>query len=161
MAFFNIFKKKEKSEREKKIKEKISPKSSKHPKEEKEVKKPIEKAGLSKETQKEKEPQAGPSKVKEKKESLAWKILKSPHVTEKATDLAKGNQYIFKVWPRSNKTEIKKAIEDLYGVKVVSVKVIKVPRRRRRLGRIEGWRKGYKKAIVKLKEGQKIEVLPR
>jgi len=91
----------------------------------------------------------------------AWKILKTPQVTEKATELAKKNQYVFKVWPRANKVEIKKAIEDIYGVDVVSVKIIKVPRKRRRLGRISGWRKGYKKAIVKIKEGQKIEVLPR
>jgi len=43
----------------------------------------------------------------------------------------------------------------------MDVKIINVPAKRRRLGRISGWRKGYKKAIVRLKEGQKIEVLPR
>jgi large subunit ribosomal protein L23 len=82
-------------------------------------------------------------------------------VTEKATDLVKKNQYVFKVWSGVNKTEIKKAIEDLYGVDVISVKIINVPRKRRRLGRIRGWRKGYKKAIVRIKEGQKIEVMPK
>ena len=91
----------------------------------------------------------------------AYRILKTPQVTEKATGLVGQNQYVFKVWPRVNKVETKKAIEDLYGVDVISVKIIKVPRKRRRLGRISGWRKGYKKAIVKIKEGQKIEVLPR
>jgi large subunit ribosomal protein L23 len=91
----------------------------------------------------------------------AYRILKTPQVTEKATDLVKKNQYVFKVYSRVNKVEIKKAIEDLYGVDVVSVKIINVPKKRRRLGRISGWRKGYKKAIVKIKEGQKIEVLPR
>lgn len=91
----------------------------------------------------------------------AWRALKTPQVTEKATGLVGQNQYVFKVWPRANKVETKKAIEDLYGVDVISVKIIKVPRKRRRLGRISGWRKGYKKAIVKIKEGQKIEVLPR
>jgi len=59
------------------------------------------------------------------------------------------------------KLEIKKAIEGLYGVDVLSVKVINIPKRRRRLGRITGWRKGYKKAIVKIKKGQKIEIIPR
>ncbi len=88
-------------------------------------------------------------------------ILKTPHITEKSTDLVGKNQYVFKVWPKANKIEIKKAIEDLYGVDVLDVKIIKVPPKRRRLGRISGWRKGYKKAIVKIKEGQKIEVLPR
>ena len=91
----------------------------------------------------------------------AYRVLKTPQVTEKATGLVGQNQYVFKVWPRTNKVETKKAIEDLYGVDVISVKIIKVPRKRRRLGRISGWRKGYKKAIVKIKEGQKIEVLPR
>ncbi|MFQ6049706.1 MAG: 50S ribosomal protein L23 [Candidatus Paceibacterales bacterium] len=100
-------------------------------------------------------------KDRRKKVSGAWKILKAPHITEKATDLVKKNQYVFKVYSKTNKTEIRKAIEDLYGVEVLSVKIIKVPRKRRRLGRISGWRKGYKKAIVKIKEGQKIEVLPR
>jgi len=89
------------------------------------------------------------------------KILKSPLITEKATQLTQKNQYAFKVYPETNKTEIKKAIEKLYGVDVISVKIINVPRKRRRLGRISGWRKGYKKAIVKIKTGQKIEILPK
>jgi large subunit ribosomal protein L23 len=91
----------------------------------------------------------------------AYRFLKTPQVTEKATGLVDQNQYVFKVWPRANKVEIKKAIEGLYGVDVMSMKIIKVPRKRRRLGRISGWRRGYKKAIVRIKEGQKIEVLPR
>jgi large subunit ribosomal protein L23 len=89
------------------------------------------------------------------------KILISSHISEKATDLGEKNQYIFKVFPTANKTEIKRAIEDLYRVEVSDVKIINVPQKRRRLGRISGWKKGYKKAIVKIKEGQKIEVLPR
>ena len=90
-----------------------------------------------------------------------FKILIEPHITEKTTDLEKKNQYVFKVFPKANKTEIKKAIEDLYKVEVLDVKIINVPKKRRRLGRISGLKKGYKKAIVKIKEGQKIEVLPR
>jgi len=102
-----------------------------------------------------------PAVKKELKTVEVHRILKSPHVTEKATDLAKNNQYVFKVHSEVNKTEIKKAIEDLYDVDILSLKIIKVPRKRRRLGRVSGWRKGYKKAIVKIKEGQKIELLPR
>ena len=101
------------------------------------------------------------TKVKEEVIGGAYRVLKTPQVTEKATDLVKKNQYVFKVWPRANKVEIKKAIENLYGVDVLDVKIIRVPAKRRRLGRMRGWRKGYKKAIVKIKEGQKIEVLPR
>jgi len=89
------------------------------------------------------------------------KILISPRITEKATAISQKNQYVFKVFPKANKTEIKKAIEDLYKVEVLDVKIINVPAKRRRLGRISGWKKGYKKAIVKIKKGQKIEVLPR
>jgi len=103
-----------------------------------------------------------PSRVKKEiKVGEAYRVLKGPQVTEKATDLTKKNQYVFKIWPEVNKAEVKRAIEDLYGVDVLSVKTINVPSRQRRLGRIKGWRSGYKKAIVKIREGQKIEVLPR
>lgn len=91
----------------------------------------------------------------------AYRVLKKPHVTEKATDLTSKNQYIFEVFRDVNKNQIKKAVEDVYGVDVESVRVINIARKKRRLGRIEGWRQGYKKAVVKIKEGQKIEVLPR
>jgi len=98
----------------------------------------------------------------EKKEKLiATLVLKSPHITEKSSDLADKNQYVFKVYPKINKIEIRKAIEELYGVKVVSIKTINVPAKQKRLGKNIGEQKGYKKAIVKIKEGQKIEVLPR
>lgn len=91
----------------------------------------------------------------------AWRILKSPHITEKATGLESQNKYVFKVFPRANKIEIKKAVEGLYGVDVVNVRIINIPRRQRRLGRQRGWKEGYKKAIVKVEKGQKIEILPR
>ncbi|PIQ05738.1 MAG: 50S ribosomal protein L23 [Candidatus Nealsonbacteria bacterium CG18_big_fil_WC_8_21_14_2_50_37_10] len=104
---------------------------------------------------------AVPKREKKKVVGEAYRILKTPHATEKAADLAEKNQYVFKVWPRVNKTEIGKAIEDIYGVDVLSVRIIKVPRKQRRLGKVQGWRKGYKKAIVKIKEGQKIEIMPK
>ncbi|MDO8558929.1 MAG: 50S ribosomal protein L23 [bacterium] len=91
----------------------------------------------------------------------AYKVLAKPHVTEKASYLASKNQYIFEVFPRSNKKQVKKAVEDVYGVDVADVHIINIHSKRMRLGRTEGWSSGYKKAIVKIKEGQKIEVLPR
>lgn len=91
----------------------------------------------------------------------AYRILKSPHISEKATDLAQKNQYVFNVWERTTKPEIKKSIEGVYGVDVVSVKIVTIPRKKRRLGRMVGFKKGYKKAIIRIKEGQKIEVMPR
>lgn len=91
----------------------------------------------------------------------AYGILRKPHVTEKATDLTAQNQYVFEVFPTSNKNQVKIAVEDVYGVDIKQVRIINIPRRRRRLGKIQGWQSGYKKAVVTLKEGQKIEILPR
>jgi len=142
MALFNIFKKKKPEAKRQETRDKKQETRTEKPKAEakKEVKilKKERKGGIE-----------------------AYRILKSPHITEKATDLAQINQYVFRVWPRANKPEIKKAIEGLYGVDVLDVKIINIPRKMRRLGRISGWRKKYKKAIIKIKEGQKIEVLSR
>ena len=107
---------------------------------------------------------AKPEKVKEKKPAqkvsdLANKVLKFTHISEKATYLADKNQYVFRIFPRANKTEVKKVIEQIYGVNVVSVNIVSVCRKRRRLGKTLGWRKAYKKAIIKVKKTQKIEVL--
>jgi large subunit ribosomal protein L23 len=145
MPILDIFKKKKKLEN-KKIKPEVKTEKRKKPRV---IEKPRE----------EKIPEVKP--VRKKRIGEAWKILESPHITEKATSLVSKNQYVFKVWPNSNKTEIKKAIENIYGVDVVDVKIINIPKKKRRLGRTAGFRKGYKKAIVKIKEGQKIEVLPR
>jgi len=102
-----------------------------------------------------------PPKTREKRIDLAWKVLKYPHISEKATNLVSQNQYVFKVFNKINKTQIKKAVEDLFGVDVVSVKTINVLPKKRRIGKVSGYRKGYKKAIVEIKEGQKIEIMPR
>ena len=102
-----------------------------------------------------------------KKEELSkthgqtYKYLLKPVMTEKSTFLSYNNQYIFEVWQKANKTEIAKAIKKLYKVDVISVKIINIPRKKARLGRTLGWKKGYKKAIVKIKKDQIIEVLPR
>jgi large subunit ribosomal protein L23 len=99
--------------------------------------------------------------LKDKNSGSAWCLLRNAHVTEKATDLSAYNQYIFNVYPRSNKTEIKKAVETTYGVEVVFVNIVNIPPKKRRLGKHQGWRPAYKKAIVGVKEGQKIEIMPR
>ena len=142
MAFINIFKKK------KKVKKKAEKKKAvKKP----EVKEPVKK--------KVKEPV---KVIKPKKVSLiASLVLKEPHVTEKATDLIKKNQYVFKVQSKANKKDVKKSVEEFYGVSVVSVKIINIHPKERRLGKTIGQSSGYKKAIIKIEQGQKIEVLPR
>lgn len=94
-------------------------------------------------------------------EGLAYRVLKAPHITEKATALAKKNRYVFKVYERTNKTEIRKAVEKLYDVNVLSVKIIKVGPKKRIFKGIKGERKGYKKAVVEVKKGQEIEIFSR
>jgi large subunit ribosomal protein L23 len=87
-------------------------------------------------------------------------ILKRPIITEKTTRLTKENQYVFEVSKEATKGKVKREVEERFGVDVLSVKIVKIPAKKRRLGRISGWRKGYKKAIVKIKEGQKIDIFP-
>lgn len=98
---------------------------------------------------------------KRKIDARILSVLRAPHITEKTTELMEKNKYTFKVSLGTNKSEVKKAVEQLYNVDVLTVRTIKVPRKRKRVGRIFGWRKGFKKAIVEIKEGQKIEELFR
>lgn len=91
--------------------------------------------------------------------NFSYEAIKQPHISEKSSYLAEKDQYIFEVLPNYNKKEIKKSLEGIYGVDVLSVNIIKIPSKKRRLGRIEGFKKSYKKAIVKIRNGQKIEIL--
>lgn len=85
-----------------------------------------------------------------------YKILQRPHITEKAVDLKTDAGYVaFRVHVDAVKPEIAKAVETLFGVKVEKVRIQNVPSKRRRMGRYEGTRSGYKKALVKLKAGEK------
>ncbi len=95
------------------------------------------------------------------KSKIAYRILKEPIISEKGTRLAEEGKYFFKVFDNANKVEIKRAIEDVYRVKVENVNIVNIPRKKKRLGRQEGWKKGYKKAIISLKKGDKIETSPR
>ncbi len=86
-------------------------------------------------------------------------VIKGPVVTEKSSITAQGlGQYVFKVDPRSNKTEIKQAIEKIFNVKVESVRTINVKPKKRRVGRYTGLTNRTKKAIVRLQDGQQIEL---
>ncbi len=94
------------------------------------------------------------------KKSLALDVLKRPYLSEKATQLAQEGKYVFEVSSQANKIQVKEAIEAVYGVKVDKVWIVKLPPKRKRFGRFEGKKPGVKKAIVKLKEGYHIEILP-
>lgn len=86
------------------------------------------------------------------------KILVAPHVTEKATIVADAaNQYVFKVSADADKAEIKKAVELMFNVQVDSVQVANVQGKRKRFGAMQGRRKGFRKAYVRVKEGQSID----
>ena len=87
-----------------------------------------------------------------------WEIIKGPIITEKSNDLLeKENKYTFKVALEANKVEIKQAIEAIYNVKVVDIATVRVLPKRRRVGKYEGYRSAYKKAIVKLAKDDKID----
>ena len=87
-------------------------------------------------------------------------IIKAPVVTEKAaTNASENNVYSFWVNTKSNKTEIKLAIEKLFNVKVKSLKTITVHPKKKRVGKYSGYTNLKKKAIVTLQEGQKIETV--
>ncbi|MCK9446811.1 50S ribosomal protein L23 [bacterium] len=99
---------------------------------------------------------------KENKEVLTTTkiILKSPCITEKAVNMSElGNFYVFLVNTDANKVEIKNAIESKYKVDVIQVRTINIPRKKVMKGRKIGFKNAYKKAIVKIKEGQKIEIV--
>ena len=85
-------------------------------------------------------------------------VMKAPVVTEKAAYAGQNGVYSFYVDPKSNKTEIKLAIEKLFNVKVMSIKTINVHPKKRRVGRYVGLTNRKKKAIVTLAPGQTIEL---
>ncbi len=85
-------------------------------------------------------------------------ILTKPHISEKATLLAEKDFYIFKVGKSANKREIKDEVKKKYKVDVLSVNIVNIPSKKKRVGRTEGTKKGYKKAIVKVKKGQSIDL---
>lgn len=82
-----------------------------------------------------------------------------PLLTEKGTRLKEeGNQYIFRVAKTANKVEIRQAIEQLFKVSVLEVRTARVRGKVKRLGRFQGRRPDWKKAIATLKEGDSIEL---
>lgn len=92
-----------------------------------------------------------------------YEVLKRPVITEKSTLLADlYGQYVFEVDRRANKHQVKEAVEKLFGVDVVDVRVINVPAKRGRFGRRNVVRKpAWRKAIVILAEGQRLDIFER
>ncbi|HTL39236.1 MAG TPA: 50S ribosomal protein L23 [Methylomirabilota bacterium] len=104
-----------------------------------------------------KEPtQEGTPKVSKENTGRAHRILRSHHLTEKTNQLSNTGRYVFKVSKTTNKIEVRKAVEQVYDVHVVSVNMINNPGKVRRQGRSFGRTSDWKKAIVTLKEGERI-----
>ncbi len=87
----------------------------------------------------------------------AWTIIKRPIITEKSNRLMAENKYCFVVDPRANKHQIKQAVEEIFKVKVVAVNTMRMRGKVKRLGRSEGRRPDWKKAIVTLAPGSRIQ----
>ena len=86
-------------------------------------------------------------------------IIKAPVITEKSANMAQNEgKYAFKVDPKANKTEIKQAIEKIFNVKVVEISTINEKPKKKRVGSYSGLSNRSNKAIVKLAEGQTIDI---
>lgn len=86
-------------------------------------------------------------------------IIRVPLVSEKGTNMRMDqNKYVFKVDKKANKLEIKRAVEELFKVKVEDVATMMMHGKPKRMGRFEGRRPDWKKAIVRLKKGETIEL---
>lgn len=85
-------------------------------------------------------------------------IIIAPVITEKSMYDRQQNVYVFKVVKSATKDEIKRAVEEAFGVKVKNVNTLNTKAKRRRVGRYEGKTKTYKKAMVTLQEGSSIDL---
>jgi large subunit ribosomal protein L23 len=108
-------------------------------------------------------PQSGTTAGKEEtkkavRKSVGVSALSLPHVTEKAGLLQGQNQYVFKVVSGATKYGVRDSVQAQYGVEVAKVRMITVPSKSIRVGKTMGKRPGYKKAVITLKEGYKIEM---
>jgi len=88
----------------------------------------------------------------------SYDIIKTLIRTEKGTDLEFERKYLFLVWIKANKIQIKKAVEEIYNVKVEAVNTMNVAGKKKRVRQEFGHASDWKKAIVTLKEGSKIDV---
>ncbi|BAU58932.1 50S ribosomal protein L23 [Halorhodospira halochloris] len=93
-------------------------------------------------------------------EERLYTILEGPHISEKSTVIAdSAGQVVFRVAIDANKSEIKRAVEKLFEVRVVDVRTARAKGKLKRFGRVNGRRRDWKKAYVTLAEGQDIDFL--
>jgi large subunit ribosomal protein L23 len=87
-----------------------------------------------------------------------YEVLRRPLITEKNTDLQIQGKYVFEVANNANKTQVKQAVETAFKVDVTAVNIMTVQGKKKRMGRGEVQRPSWKKAVVTLKPGDKIEL---
>lgn len=85
-------------------------------------------------------------------------LVKEPRTSEKATELQGQGKYVFMVKPTATKSEIKKAMKDLYRVDVTSVRVLNAKGKAKRFRGLRGHKPSMRKAVVTLRSGQKIDL---
>lgn len=91
-------------------------------------------------------------------EERIYHVVYGPHVTEKAVSGSDSNIHTFKVAKSASKAEIKNAVESLFEVKVADVRTVNVKGKLKNFGKRQGKRKDWKKAYVRLVEGQSLDV---
>ena len=87
-----------------------------------------------------------------------YEVLRRPVITEKSTMLSDIGQYVFEVAGQANKIEVKRAVEEIFKVRVRAVNISHMRGKMRRMGRTQGMTPGWKKAIVSLEPGYRIEL---
>ena len=88
----------------------------------------------------------------------SYEVLRRPVITEKSTMLAEGGQYVFEVARSANKIEIRRAVEEVFRVHVRAVNIVRVEGKLKRMGKTQGLTAAWKKAIVSLQAGDRIEL---
>jgi large subunit ribosomal protein L23 len=106
------------------------------------------------------EAKKGLKKLTPKESPLAMRLLSRPRVTEKSYALNAMNKYVFEVTKTSTKKSVKRAVEEVYGVNVVAVHMVRLPAKKHYSGRNRtlGYKSAIKKAIVSVAAGQTIEL---
>lgn len=103
----------------------------------------------------------GSSSMKGDRALGAYQVIVRPHISEKSVAQSEKGKYVFEVFSRVNSSEVRDAVERTYGVEVGAVNMVKVPSKRKNFRRLKGESSRHNKAIVTLKKGHSIEVLPQ
>lgn len=97
-------------------------------------------------------------KIEKQLSPLATRVLVRPRITEKSYAVNALDQYVFQVTAAATKTEVRRAVEEAYGVSVVSVNMVRLPGKRKNYGRTAGKRSAVKKALVRIQKGETIQL---